>query len=150
MKHPAPRSSSSSSFHFEAARDARLMLPWCESCSRHHWPARASCPHCHNVGHDVGDGGQVSWREARGTGRIASYSIVVRAVNPELKDDAPYVVGFVELDDGVRLFTNIVDAKPEQLHCGQRVQCRFEATLDPELWVPVFAPVESPGELTDT
>jgi len=135
MKHPAPRANATSAFHFEAAKDGRLMLPWCESCSKAHWPLQAACPHCQA---DFEKG--TAWREATGTGTIASYSVVVRAVNPELKDDAPYVIAFVELDEGVRLFTNIIDATPEQLHCGQRVQCRFEPSMDPALWVPVFAP----------
>jgi uncharacterized OB-fold protein len=135
MKHPAPRANAASAFHFEAAKDGRLMLPWCAACTKHHWPPRALCPHCHA---DFKD--DEAWREARGAGTIASYSVVVRAVNPELKDDAPYVVAFVDLDEGVRLFTNIVDAKPEELRCGLRVQCRFEASADPELWVPVFFP----------
>lgn len=133
MKHPAPRRDSPSAFHFEAARDGRLVLPWCESCSSHHWPAKARCPHCD---------GEADWRQAHGRGTIASFSVVVRAVNPELKDDAPYVIAFVQLDEGVRLFTNIVDAKPEHLHIGQRVQCRFEPSMDPEMWVPVFAPAD--------
>jgi uncharacterized protein len=50
----------------------------------------------------------------------------------------PYIVAFVELEEGVRLFTNIVNASPEALCAGMRVQCRFEATLDPAVHVPVF------------
>ncbi len=111
------------------------MLPYCTACEKYHWPLRAACPHC---GAEAESG--AGWREAKGGGTIASYSVVVRAVNPELKDDAPYVIAFVELDEGVRLFTNIVNAAPEELRCGQRVQCRFEPSMDPELWVPVFAP----------
>jgi uncharacterized OB-fold protein len=137
MKHPAPRSNSTSAAHFQAAKEGRLLLPYCVACSKFHWPLRAACPHC---GKDMD--AAAGWREAKGTGSIASHSTVVRAVNPELKDDAPYVIAFVDLDEGVRLFTNIVDAKPEELRCGLRVQCRFEASMDPELWVPVFAPAE--------
>jgi len=140
MKHPAPRSNATSAFHFEAAKDGRLVLPYCEACAKYHWPLRARCPHCDSSA-DPG------WRAATGTGTIASYSVVVRAVNPELKDDAPYVIAFVELDEGVRLFTNIVDAEPEDLHCGMRVQCHFEASMDPELWVPVFAPASGQNQL---
>ena len=137
MKHPAPRPDSACAFHFEAAKDGRLMLPFCRACAKYHWPPRARCPRCGGgAGFETGAG----WREAKGTGTIASYSVVVRAVNPELKDDAPYVIAFVELDEGVRLFTNIVDAGPGELRCGLRVQCRFEASTDPQLWVPVFAP----------
>lgn len=135
MKHPAPRANATAAFHFEAAKDGRLMLPFCASCAKFHWPLQARCPHCHAEA-------EPSWHQASGAGRIASYCEVTRAVNPELMDDAPYVVAFIDLDEGVRLFSNIVDAKAAQLTCGQRVQVRFEASMDPKLWVPVFAPVE--------
>lgn len=130
MKHPAPRASGTSAPHFEAAKQGRLLLPHCAACAKFHWPPQAACPHC---------GGAPGWREAKGTGTIATYSVVYRAVNPELKDDAPYVIAFVDLDEGVRLFSNIVDVKPAELRSGLRVQCRFEPSMDPELWVPVFA-----------
>jgi len=130
MKHPAPRAGSTSAPHFEAAKQGRLLLPHCAACAKFHWPPQAACPHCD---------GAADWREAKGTGTLATYSVVYRAVNPELKDDAPYVIGFVDLDEGVRLFTNIVDAKATDLKSGLRVQCRFEPSMDAELWVPVFA-----------
>jgi uncharacterized OB-fold protein len=69
-----------------------------------------------------------------------SFSIVRRAVNPELEDDAPYVIAFVELDEDVRIFGNIVDVEPEAVKSGMRVRCRFEAALDAAVRVPVFAP----------
>ena len=63
-----------------------------------------------------------------------------RAVNPELKDDAPYVVAFVELDEGVTMFANVVDVDPEKVAIGMCVRCGFEAALDPDVRVPVFVP----------
>jgi uncharacterized OB-fold protein len=140
MKHPTPNPAGTSAPHWQAAGDAHLALPdaplalpYCESCRRFHWPARARCPQCH---------GEITWRHASGLGSIATFSIVRRAVNPELAADTPYVVAFVDLDEGVRLFTNIVDAQPDALEVGMRVRCRFEATLDAALHIPVFAPVD--------
>ncbi|MPZ46996.1 MAG: hypothetical protein GEV05_27255 [Betaproteobacteria bacterium] len=144
MKHPTPNPTGTSAPHWQAAgdarlvrpdarlalRDARLALPYCESCRRFHWPARARCPQCR---------GQSTWRDASGLGRIATFSIVRRAVNPELAEDAPYAIAFVDLDEGVRLFTNIVDAQPDMLKIGMRVRCKFEAALDATVQVPVFA-----------
>ena len=152
MKHPAPNPAGTSAPHWQAAGEARLAspdahpgspeprvalskprlaLPYCESCRRFHWPARARCPQCR---------GETTWRHASGFGRIVSFSIVRRAVNPELAEDAPYAIAFVDLDAGVRLFTNIVDTPLDRLEIGMRVRCRFEAALDAGLHVPVFAP----------
>ena len=129
MKHPSPNPGGTSAAHWKAAGEERLALPYCELCARFHWPVRAKCPHC---------SARPTWRNASGAGRIASFSIVRRAVNPELKNEAPYVVAYVELDEGVRLFTNIVDVDPEAVRTGLGVRCRFEAALDPAIRVPVF------------
>jgi uncharacterized protein len=131
MKHPAPNAAGTSAAHWKAAGEKRLALPYCASCARFHWPVRVACPHC---------GQEPSWRDVEGTGRIASFSVVHRAVNPELKDDAPYVVAFIELDERVRIFSNVVDVDPQSITTGMRVRCRFEGTLDPAVFVPVFAP----------
>jgi uncharacterized OB-fold protein len=136
MKHPTPNPAGTSAPHWQAAGDAQLALPYCDSCRRFHWPARAHCPQCR---------GKMTWRRAGGRGRIVTFSIVRRAVNPELAEDAPYVVAFVELDEGVRLFTNIVDVQPDMLEIGMRVRCRFEAALDAGVRVPVFAPEAEKG-----
>ena len=131
MKHPAPNLAGVSAAHWEAALEGRLALPYCASCARFHWPPRAACPRC---------GGEPTWRDTAGRGHVASFSVVRRAVNPELKDDVPYVIAFVDLDEGVRIFSNIVDAEPETVRTGMRVRCRFEAALDPMVQVPVFVP----------
>ncbi len=131
MKHPTPNPTGTSAPHWQAAGQAQLALPYCASCVRFHWPARARCPQCR---------GDMTWRNACGLGRIASFSIVRRAVNPELADDAPYVIAFVDLDEGVRIFSNIIEAQPDALRIGMRVRCRFEYALDGEVQVPVFAP----------
>ena len=117
--------------HWCAAKAGVLSLPRCAQCLRFAWPPRAACPHCGNV---------LEWVTCRGTGTVVTYSIVRRAVDPALKDAVPYVVAIVELDEGVRLFTNIVDADPGALRAGIAVTCRFEPTLDADAWVAVFSP----------
>jgi uncharacterized OB-fold protein len=133
MKHPTPNARGTSAAHCQAAGEGRLAVPYCGSCARFHWPPRAACPHC---------GGALTWRDASGTGKLVSWSVVHRAVHPELKDAAPYIVAFVELDEGPRLFTNVVGTPPEALRVGQRVRCRFEPALDPLIHVPVFEIVD--------
>ena len=130
MKHPTPNPGGTSAQYWKAAAEGRLAIPYCDACAQFHWPVRAACPRC---------GGALAWRDASGRGAIASWSVVHRAVNPELKDAAPYVVAFVQLEEGVRLFTNIVDAAPEAMCAGLRVHVRFEAALDGEVHIPVFA-----------
>lgn len=130
MKHAAPRGGEAAP-HWKAAREGRLVLPYCEPCNSYAWPLPAACPQC---------AGRLEWRQCQGRGQVVTYSVVHRAVDPALKDDVPYVVAIVALDEGPRLFTNIVEATAGAMRCGLRVKCRFEATLDPDYSVAVFAP----------
>jgi uncharacterized OB-fold protein len=130
MKHPAPRLQDAAPMWREGARQT-LVLPHCAGCSRYVWPPRGRCPEC---------GGTLEWHAAGGRATLATFSVVRRAVDPDLGDSVPYVVAIVALEEGVRLFTNIVDAQPDTLAIGMRLRCRFERTTDEDAWVPVFAP----------
>lgn len=132
MKHEAPRGGEGAP-HWHAAREGRLEMPFCTRCSRAAWPPSTACREC---------GGELTWRACSGIARLVSWSVIRRAVDPALADQVPYVVAFVDLDEGVRLFTNIVDAAPDALREGLRLKCRFEPTHDAEAAVAVFTPFE--------
>jgi hypothetical protein len=84
----------------------------CGSCGRRFWPARAVCPACQSA--------QVGPVELAAAGRLITFSTVWVA-RPGL--DAPYVLGQVELDDGVRLFAHVREL-PEP-SAGDRVRLVF-------------------------
>jgi uncharacterized protein len=84
----------------------------------------------------------MQWRPTSGRGHIATFSIVRRAPSAALSDEAPYAVAFIALEEGVRLFGNIVGAPADSLRIGMPVRCGFEAAQDPALRVPVFTPDE--------
>lgn len=131
MKHTAPRPGRESTPSWQASRASELSLPYCDSCRIFVWPARKTCWKC---------SGALGLKTCRGAGKVVGFSVVHRAVNPELADQVPYAVAVVELDEGVRLFSNLVDCDPSRWRCGARVVAKFEPTSDPDLWVPVFAP----------
>lgn len=136
MKHPAPNSHGPAAYHWQAAAAGRLVLPYCNACGRYRWPARASCARCRNA---------LEWRDASGRGRIAACSVVRRSASPELAQSVPYVVAFVALEEGVCLFSNIVDVAPDAVWAGMPVRVRFEPGVDRQWAVPVFAPAASPA-----
>jgi uncharacterized OB-fold protein len=131
MIRSAPRNGREATPHWRAAREGRLVMPFCAGCGRLDWPPADQCPRC---------GGALIWRDCSGHGTIVTFSIVRRPVQPEWKDEVPYVVAFVALDEGPRLLSNIVDCDPETVAIGQRVTCAFVETTDPELGLPVFRP----------
>jgi hypothetical protein len=87
------------------------------------------CPVCHAT--------SVTWFEASGEGTIYSYTESMRGQGP-WAEVAPYVVAYVDLEEGPRLLTNLVDCDPASLEIGQRVHVVFEVAGDYKF--PRFAP----------
>jgi uncharacterized OB-fold protein len=112
-----------------AVREERLVIQQCQSCGRHYFYPRDHCPHCSS--------GAVEWREVSGRGRLVSYIINYRPLPPA--DAAqPQVIALVELDEGVRMLTNIVGTAPDPdaLPLDAAVSVGFEPRGDWKL--PVF------------
>jgi uncharacterized OB-fold protein len=116
---------------WDAAREHRLVLQHCEDCDRPiHYP-RVACPHCGSA--------RVGWRPASGRGTVYSYTIVVSNAPSAFLADMPYVVAVIELEEGVRMLSNIVDCDAERLSCDMPVDVVFEK-LDDEFTLPKFRP----------
>ncbi len=110
--------------HFwRQAAAGRLVVKRCRACSQHHWYPRSHCPHCGS--------GETEWEEVSGGGTIYSFTILRRG--------EPQVPAYVTLDEGISLFTNIVDCPPDEIAIGQRVSVRFR-TAENGLSIPVFGP----------
>jgi uncharacterized OB-fold protein len=117
--------------YWDATREHRLVLQYCEDCNRLiHYP-RIACPHCGSV--------RLSWREASGRGTVYSFTVVESNAPSAFLVDMPYVVAVVELAEGVRMLTNIVDCDPHALRCDMQVKVVFEKLGD-EFVLPKFRP----------
>jgi len=100
-----------------AAADGRLLLPRCPACEIVIWYPRPFCPRCQRA--------DVEWIEATGAGSVYSFTIVRRGTGAYQRA-VPYVLAYVELDEGPRVLTNIVDTEPEAIRIGQRVTAVFD------------------------
>ena len=120
--------------YWDGVEEGRLLLQQCGACGASQHYARPVCVRCHSSA--------LEWREASGRGRIYAYSVVRRAPNPAFQAIVPYVTAIVELEEGPRVFTNVVDADPEALAVGQPVTAVFRE--GPEgLRLPYFRPAGS-------
>jgi uncharacterized OB-fold protein len=108
--------------YWDAAADGRLLIQRCSACATHQFYPRRHCVTCF--------ADEPAWVEARGTGRLHTFSVVHRTPNAEFAGDAPYVFAIVELDEGVRVSTRIVDTPHEQLACDMPVRVVFGTTAD--------------------
>jgi uncharacterized OB-fold protein len=126
-----PPVSDESAPFWDATRDKQLLLPWCTACARPFWYPRAGCPQCL--------GSEIEWRPASGTAVVYA-SVVHYLPGPGRdRDDLPYVVALVELPEGVRMMTNIVDCAPEAVTVGMSVNVSWKALSDGR-HLPVYAP----------
>ncbi|MBI4498202.1 MAG: Zn-ribbon domain-containing OB-fold protein [Chloroflexi bacterium] len=104
---------------WEGAHHHTLLLPRCRDCRRFHFYPRAFCPHCLSP--------NLEWRQASGRGTLYAYGINHRPA-PGFEADVPYVIALVELEEGPRMVTNLVDVDPEpdRLRIGLPVEVVFE------------------------
>lgn len=125
-----PAESEAGAPFWAATRDRRLVLPWCPTCEAPHWFPREFCPRC--LGTDL------DWREASGRGVVYAVSLM-----PASADRAPTAVALVDLDEGVRMMSNVIADGPGTIDVGQVVRASWEPLSDGRHLV-VFEPEGRP------
>ena len=111
-----------------------LLLQHCRDCGHVQFYQRQLCGRCL--------GPHVEHRAASGRGTVYSFSTVHRPPSPEFKDDVPYTVALVELAEGPRLISTLVDCPPASARIGLPVEIVFDRVTD-EITLPRFRP--APG-----
>ena len=121
--------------YWEGTSAGKLLIKECGSCGRMFFYPRSHCPSCWST--------DTTWREASGRGTVYTFTVVYQNDLPPFRDRVPYVVAIVELDEGVRMTSNIEGIAPEDVRCGMpvRVAFREEARRENEVVsIPVFRP----------
>jgi uncharacterized protein len=116
---------------WEATKEHRLILQWCTECDRAIFFPRDNCPRCLSSA--------LEWRPASGNGVVASVTVETSAPNPGIAGGQPYAVALVDLDEGVRLLSNVVGCPPGDVAIGQAVQITW-APLSDGRNLPLFEP----------
>jgi uncharacterized protein len=120
---------------WEATRQGKLLVQWCTACDRPVFYPRAFCPRC------AAPGSALEWRRASGRATVYAAGVEHR---PETTGAAfsagePYCVALVDLEEGVRMMTNIVGCPPDDVHCGLAVSLTWEPLTDGRQ-LPLFRP----------
>jgi uncharacterized OB-fold protein len=116
---PLPDTRNAGKRFWIAAAEGALLVPKCNACSRTFWHPRPRCPHCGSA--------SVDWIKGTGHGTVHTFTVVRQSADPYFKSKLPYAVAMIELDERVRVMTNIVETPLEALHIGMRVEVIFEA-----------------------
>jgi uncharacterized OB-fold protein len=125
---PAPRADAESAPYWDAAAEDRLAVQRCTVCGHMQLYPRPWCLRCR---------GAVEWIGASGLGTVYSFTVIRQNFLQPFRDELPYVVALVDLDEGPRLMTNVVGCEPDAVTVGARVRAQFLAVAD-DARVPVF------------
>jgi len=128
---PRPATNEDTAFFWEGAARGELLIQRCASCGTLRHPPRPACPSCRSL----------EWDTQRAGGRGTVHSYVVHHHPPVPGFEPPYVVVLVELEEGTRLVSNLVDADPSEVSIGMPVEVEF-VRVDDELTLPLFKAVE--------
>ena len=131
---PLPRITPDNRPFWEAARRHELCLPRCLECRTVWYPLGPVCPECLSE--------RFEWERMSGRGKVSSWVVFHQRYFESFASDIPYNVVQVELEEGPRLMTNLVDCDPASIHCDMAVEVVFEDVTD-EISLPKFRPIRS-------
>ena len=130
----SPTVTPDTAFFWAAVGEHRLAIQRCCDCGSLRHPPRPMCPRCQSLGWDTVD--------SSGRGTLFSFVLPQHPRYPWF--DHPYVVALVELEEGVRLVSNLVGCDPGSAAIGMAVEVDFQE-LDDGLVLPLFRPADSPA-----
>jgi uncharacterized OB-fold protein len=134
-KKPLPTPSAVSRPFWDAAKEHRLVYQRCRVCGTRVFYPRDVCPGPECFGINTLD-----WAEASGKGWVYAHTISYQPAHPAFADDVPYVFAIVELDEGVRMNTNVVNVDPKEVRIGMRVEVVWD-DVTAEFTLPKFQPL---------
>lgn len=128
---PVPLATPFSEPFFHAARRHQLVALRCLSCGAYRLAERATCPKCWSDGYE--------WVGVSGRGRVYSYVLMHQQLHPGFAEEIPYNVALIDLDEGPRLVSNIVDCPNEEVRVGMAVEVVFD-DVTPDVTMVRFRP----------
>jgi uncharacterized OB-fold protein len=132
LRKPLPTPDADTATFWKALREGRLLLQHCLDCAAVHYYQQGFCRNCGSA--------RLEHRAASGRGKVHSYSVVYRAPGPAFKDETPYAVLLVELEEGPRMISSLVGGDPEQVTFDMPVELVCQ-TVNAEISLPRFKPI---------
>ncbi len=117
---------------WEAARRHKLQLQRCEQCGHLAFPPAPMCPGCRST--------ELGWIDVSGRGKVWSWTVFHKSYFAGFANEIPYAVAIVELEEGPRMWTQVVGIERDQLKMGMPVEVVFEDVTD-EVTLVKFRPV---------
>jgi len=126
---PAP--DNASRHYWQSAAEGRLVVQRCTSCGVYQFYPRALCASC---------AGETEWVDASGRGTLHTFTVIRQNRSEAFAALSPYAVGIVELEEGVRMMSNIVECDVEELEVGMALEVLILKAAD-DVGLPFWRPV---------
>jgi uncharacterized OB-fold protein len=133
---PLPQITPEMAPFWEAARRHELVVQRCRGCGERRFPARDLCNRCLAR--------EADWVPVSGRGTIFSFVVMHQVYHPGFADSVPYAVVVVELEEGARMISNLVECPLGDIRIDMPVEVVFEE-LTPDVTLPKFRPRSRPG-----
>ena len=119
---------------WDATKDRKLTYQTCDSCGEVIFYPRGHCNACGGL--------ETTWHTSSGEGTVYTYSVIMQSRHPSFKDLGPYALAYVDLDEGFRIMTNIVnvDDPITGVSCGMRVKLNWHDQGEGAIALPMFEP----------
>ncbi len=114
---------------YEGCQRGELLFQCCGGCGSWRHVPRELCAQCGSWDWE--------WKASSGRGRVFTWTVVTRPLHPAFTEDVPLAAVVVELEEGVRLLTHVVDCPPDELEMEMPVEVAFEA-VTPGVMLPKF------------
>lgn len=130
FKNPQVRSPHSAAY-WEGLRNGKIVLQKCGDCGEWTHPPGPQCTSCLSANR--------TYVALSGRGTIYTYTVTHRAMHPEFKKDAPYIIVYVQLEEGLKLASWLTGIDPREVKIGMKVQAWFEK-IDERTFLHRFRP----------
>jgi uncharacterized protein len=115
---PRPEPTPVSQPFWDALREERVELQRCDDCGRWVYYPRSRCPAC------LSD--RLAWTAVDGSGSVYTFTVAEQPTAPPFADEVPQLLAIVELAEGVRVSTTLVDVEPDAIAIGMPVAPVFD------------------------
>lgn len=99
-----------------------MALQRCAGCKRFRYPPRSLCPYCHST--------EAKWTPVSGKGQVYVTLEMCRSYGPAWEADVPYNISMIELAEGVRMWSNVIDCPPQEVGIGDPVGLVYDDVTD--------------------
>jgi uncharacterized OB-fold protein len=114
---------------WEGCKQHELRMQCCGSCGHVRFPINTVCPRCLSS--------EFEWKKLSGRGTVFSYVVFHQVYNKAFAQDVPYNVALVQLEEGPRMYSNVVGVPNDAVKVGDRLEVVFDDVTE-EVTIPRF------------